>query len=94
MPGGRGPLLRQLELHQGAQFFIATGPGDAAAAETIKEALHIALAYGGALSLRDLLSSMRLQRLALEVLVERAAAKGEPVSDGDFDAIAMARLLD
>lgn len=56
----------------------------------MKAALRLVRGYGGGITLRDLLSSPSLMRLAGEVLLDEAAARAnarrEAVLDASFDA--------
>lgn len=58
----------------------------------IRAALKVALEYGGAVQLRDLLSSSRLLRLASDVMRELHAAERAEIEDATWYANAAQRL--
>ena len=83
-----------------ARFFSGTvAESDDAADEQVRHCLRIAKLYNGAINVRDLLSSSRLTRLAMEVLVEettawneRRAAQQAQAEEDQWQAAAAARM--
>jgi len=58
----------------------------------MRTALQVALAFGGGLSVTELLASTRLMRLAVEVLTERREAREDAQQEGQWQADAARRL--